>query len=95
MSNPLDVTYVDLVGPPVSAAWLNAVGAASRHAIDPSVVAEFTATAGQTVFSVPTGPSNLVFIDGVFQNPGASYTWSGTTLTFSQGLHLNAQVTVL
>jgi hypothetical protein len=95
MSNPLDVTYVDLVGPPVSAAWLNAVTAGVKKSGNPLSPTTFSATAGQTVFTTPNPPSGFVFVDGVYQNPNSSYTWSGTTLTFSQGLHLNAQVTVL
>ena len=95
MTSPFDTVYVDLVGPPVSADWLNAVSLACKRYVDPATPTEFTATAGQTVFSVPRGPSNFVFVDGVFQNPGTAYTWTGTTLTFSEGIHVGGKVTVL
>ena len=56
-----------------------------------------TATAGQTVFTVPVyypGTSSLkVYIDGVKQNPGTAYTeTNSTTVTFSEGLHVGALV---
>jgi hypothetical protein len=47
MSNPLNTVFVDLVGPPVSAAWLNAVGAALNGTTTPTTI---TATAGNTAF---------------------------------------------
>lgn len=58
-----------------------------------------TATSGQTVFNLTTasytpGAKNLlVFIDGVNQNVGDSYTeTSANIVTFSQGLHVGAKV---
>lgn len=58
-----------------------------------------TATAGQTVFTLSTinytpGTNTLnVFIDGVKQYVGTSYTETdGTTVTFTQGLHVGALV---
>lgn len=95
MTSPLNVTYVDLVGPPVSAAWLNAVSRACGGIAPDNPPTTILATAGQTVFTFPNGPSNLVFVDGVYQIPGQSFTWSSTTLTFSEGLHYHAKVTVL
>lgn len=58
-----------------------------------------TATSGQTVFTLTgitytPGANNLcVFVDGVKQYVGSSYTeTSNTTITFSSGLHLGASV---
>jgi hypothetical protein len=61
-----------------------------------------TATAGQTVFNLTTmtyqpGTNSLsVFVDGVNQyGPGASYAYaetSSTTVTFTVGLHVGAEV---
>lgn len=93
MSNPLAVTYVDLVGPPVSAAWLNAVTQAISGSTAPTV---FTATSGQTVFTVPSTALGTVYINGIFQIYGQSYTRTNdTTITFSQAVPVNAQVVVL
>lgn len=96
MTSPFDTVYVDLVGPPVDAAWLNAVSLACKRFTDPTTPTEFTATAGQTTFTVPSGKSNLVFVDGVFQTPGVAYTWTtATTLVFTGGIHVGGKVTVL
>ena len=93
MTNPLNITYVDLQGPPVNAAWLNAVGRIVSGTSTPTTI---TATAGQTVFTISTGQSNFVFVDGVFQIPGSAYTWTGDTeITFTSGIHLGGLVTVL
>ena len=93
MSNPLAVTYVDLVGPPVSAAWLNAVTQAISGVTAPTVI---TATSGQTVFTVPSTALGTVYINGIFQIYGQSYTRTNdTTITFSQAVPVNAQVVVL
>lgn len=60
-----------------------------------------TATAGQTVFTLTTmqyqpGTNNLsVFVDGVNQYDGASYSYvetSSTVVTFTAGLHVGALV---
>ena len=93
MSNPLNVTYVDLVGPPVSAAWLNAVGSAINGSATPATI---TATAGQTVFTVPATAWGSVFINGVYQIPNDSYTRTNdTTITFSEAVPVNAKVVIL
>ena len=93
MSNPLAVTYVDLVGPPVSAAWLNAVTQAISGVTAPTVI---TATSGQTVFTVSSTALGTVYINGIFQIYGQSYTRTNdTTITFSQAVPVNAQVVVL
>jgi hypothetical protein len=51
----------------------------------------FTATAGQTVFTLPASPGSLanlfVSVDGAVMVPGVDYTWtSPVTLTFAVGL---------
>jgi hypothetical protein len=93
MSNPLAVTYVDLVGPPVSAAWLNAVTQAVSGTTTPTTL---IATSGQTVFTVPSTAVGSVYINGVFQIPNSSYVRTNdTTITFSQAVPVTAQVTVL
>ena len=64
---------------------------------------EFTATAGQTVFTLTAGtytPGNneiLVFYNGVLQLPGGfDYTeTNSTTVTFASGRALNSKVTVI
>jgi len=57
----------------------------------------FTATSGQTAFTLsdaPGGESNvLAFIDGVFQNQ-ASFSLSSNTLTFDTGVVVGRSVTV-
>jgi len=57
----------------------------------------FTATSGQTAFTLSTSVSNennlMVFVDGVFQAQN-TYSTSGTTLTFATGIVLNRVVTV-
>lgn len=57
----------------------------------------FTATSGQTAFTLSTSVSNennlMVFVDGVFQAQN-TYSTSGTTLTFATGIVLNRIVTV-
>ena len=93
MSNPLAVTFVDLVGPPVSAAWLNAVTQAVNGTTTPTNI---IATAGQTVFTVPATAVGSVYINGVFQIPNSSYVRTNdTTITFSESVPVNAKVTVL
>ena len=93
MSNPLNTTFVDLQGPVISAAWLNAVGQALNNNSAPTVI---TATTGQTVFTVPSTAVNTVFINGVYQIYGQSYTRTNdTTITFSQAVPVNAKVVVL
>jgi len=93
MSNPLAVTFVDLVGPPVSAAWLNAVTQAVSGITSPTTI---TATAGQTIFTVPSTAVGTVYINGVFQIYGQSYTRTNdTTITFSEAVPVTAKVTIL
>jgi len=57
----------------------------------------FTATSGQTAFTLSTSVSNennlIIFIDGVFQAQN-TFSVSGTTLTFATGIVLNRIVTV-
>ena len=57
----------------------------------------FTATAGQTVFTLPASPGSLanlfVSVDGAVQVPGVDYTWTTpTTLTFTVGLTVGQTV---
>lgn len=60
------------------------------------VLDQFTATAGQTAFTLTQSPASvqsvLVIIDGIVQEPGVAYTLSGTALTMSSGVPLNAKV---
>jgi len=96
MTSPLNVTYVDLVGPPVSASWLNAVSAATL-ALQPivGVPTNITATSGQTVFTVPSSAAGVVYINGIFQIPNISYArTNSTTITFSAAVPVNAVVTI-
>ena len=57
----------------------------------------FTATSGQTAFTLSASVSNennlIVFVDGVFQAQN-TYSVSGTTLTFATGIVLDRVVTV-
>lgn len=98
MSNPLNVTYSDFVGPVVSAAWLNAVSTAALTAETLFPISgsptNITATSNQTVFTIPSTAVGIVYINGIFQIPTVSYTRSGTVLTFTAGVPLNAVVTV-
>jgi len=95
MSNPLVVTYSDFVGPAVSAAWLNAVSAASL-AVEGTTPTVLTSTSGQTVFTVPNSAVGIVYINGIYQIPGVSFTrTNNTTITFSSGVPGIAQVIVL
>ena len=57
----------------------------------------FTATAGQTAFTISRNAelnSILVHVNDVMQQPTADYTLSGTTLTFVNALSLNDDVRV-
>jgi len=95
MSNPLNVTYSDFVGPTVSAAWLNAVSTTAL--ITQNIInnpTNITATSNQTVFTIPSTSGGIVYINGIFQIPNVSYTRNGTLLTFTSGVPLNAVVTV-
>lgn len=63
------------------------------------VLDQFTATAGQTAFTLTRAPASaqsvLVGIDGVVQEPGVAYTVSGTTLTMTSGVPLSSKVWVV
>jgi hypothetical protein len=80
---------------PIVSAWLNDVNNFVYQGKQRGTV---TATASQTVFTVPftytVGVNNLnVYIDGVRQILGSSYTETNTTtVTFSEGLHVGAKV---
>ena len=93
MSNPLNVTYSDFVGPVVSAAWLNAVSTVAL-AVEGTTPTVITSTSGQTVFTIPSTAVGIVYINGVFQTPTVSYTRNETVLTFTAGVPLSAVVTV-
>lgn len=93
MSNVLDTVFVDYEGPAVPASWLNAVGSATNGSKTPTSI---VATAGQTIFTVPASALGHVYINGVFQIPNSSYTRTdATTITFSEGLPVNARMVVL
>jgi hypothetical protein len=85
-------TYVDFVGPAVNAAWLNDVNNSTYR------ITNIIAIAGQTVFTVPTyvlGGRLQVWINGILQQSGTSFTETNTTtITFSEGLTVGLVVTV-
>ena len=70
-------------------------GSASELSIERDV---FTATADQTAFtitsSITSGSNTQVYIDGVYQAKD-NYTTSGSTITFSTGVPLGAEVEVV
>jgi hypothetical protein len=80
---------------PIVSAWLNDVNNFVYQGKQRGVV---TATSGQTVFTVPftytvNGNTLNVYIDGIHQTLGSSYTeTSSTSVTFSEGLHVGAKV---
>jgi len=59
----------------------------------------FTATSGQTAFTLSVAPisakSILAFVDGVMQTVTSHYTLSGTTLTMGSGLTTGQTLTVV
>ena len=64
---------------------------ASLASYGQAYVGTFTATAGQTVFTLPASPGSLanlsISVDGSTMVPGTDYTWTTpTTLTFTTGL---------
>lgn len=78
---------------------VNGIVAGASSGIIASLRENFVATAGQTVFNIASftynpGSNNLaVYIDGVRQYPGSSYTETdNNTITFSAGLHVGALV---
>ena len=80
---------------PIVSAWLNDVNNYVYHGRTRGTV---TATASQTVFTVPftysVGANTLdVYIDGVRQILNSSYTeTNATTVTFSEGIHVGGKV---
>lgn len=93
MTTPLSTVYIDLVGPAVNAAWLNAVGQALLSTATPTTI---VATSGQTIFTVPSGSANEVYINGVYQILNSSYIRTNdTTITFSEAVPVTAKVTIL
>ena len=70
---------------------------ASLASYGQAYVGTFTATAGQTVFTLPASPgssANLaISVDGSTMVPGTDYTWTTpTTLTFTTGLTVGQTV---
>ena len=64
---------------------------------DDMLVDVYTATAGQTAFTMTRAAavnSVLVHVNDVIQQPTVDYTVSGTTLTFTSGLSVNDDVRV-
>ena len=64
---------------------------------DDMLVDVYTATAGQTVFTMSRAAavnSVLVHVNDVIQQPTVDYTVSGTTLTFTSGLSVNDDVRI-
>jgi hypothetical protein len=93
-----NTTFIDTITP-ITAAWLNDVnnfvyGTAPNLRARGSV----TATSGQTVFTVPFAyvPGSLelvVYISGINQILGTSYTETSTTsVTFSEAVPVNCVV---
>jgi hypothetical protein len=78
---------------------VNGIVQGASSGIIASLRENFVATAGQTVFNIASftynpGSNNLaVYLDGVRQYPGTSYTETdNNTITFSAGLHVGALV---
>ena len=70
---------------------------ASLASYGQAYVGTFTATAGQTVFTLPASPGSLanlfISVDGAVMVPGSDYTWTTpTTLTFLVGLKVGQVV---
>lgn len=81
---------------------VNGIVQGASSGIIASLRENFVATAGQTVFNIASftynpGSNNLaVYLDGVRQYPGTSYTETdNNTITFSAGLHVGALVMVI
>lgn len=81
---------------------VNGIIAAASTGIIASLRENFVATSGQTVFNISSftynpGSNNLaVYLDGVRQYPGTSYTETdNNTITFSAGLHAGALVMLI
>ena len=62
-------------------------------------VDSFTATAGQTAFTLTETPLNAqsisVFVNGIYQKPTTNFTVSGTTLTLTAGAVAGDEVDVI
>ena len=62
-------------------------------------VDSFTATAGQTAFTLTETPLNAqsisVFVNGIYQKPTTNFTVSGTTLTLTSGAVVGDEVDVI
>ena len=80
---------------PIDAAWLNDVNSVTYATIYQDV---FTATAGQTAFSLTKTPSTFlivqVFVNGLRYTPTLDYTITTNVLTFGSGLSLSDEVLV-
>jgi hypothetical protein len=80
---------------PIVSAWLNDV---NNYVYQGKQRGTVTATASQTVFTVPftytVGANTLdVYIDGIRQILNSSYTeTNATTVTFSEGIHVGGKV---
>lgn len=80
---------------PIVSSWLNDV---NNFVYQGKTRGTVTATAGQSVFTVPftytVGANTLdVYIDGVRQILNSSYTeTNSTTVTFSEGVHVGGKV---
>lgn len=63
------------------------------------VLDQFTATAGQTAFTLSQAPASanaiVVGINGILQEPGVGYTISGTTMTTTSGVPVGMHVFVV
>ena len=85
---------------PILAAWLNDVNNYVYNGIPPGPITRgtVTATAGQTIFTVPftysVGTNTLeVFIQGIKQLLTTSYVeTNGTTVTFTEGVPVGCVV---
>lgn len=79
----------------IEASWLNDVNTVV-YGLFPGKTTQ-TATAGQTVFTVPAytlGGSMSVWINGILQQYNVAYTETNTTtITFSEGLTVGLKVT--
>ena len=62
-------------------------------------VDSYTATAGQTAFTLTETPLNVntitVFVNGIYQKPTTNYTVSGTTLTLTAGAVAGDEIDVI
>ena len=70
---------------------------ASLASYGQAYVGTFTATAGQSVFTLPASPGSLanlfISVDGAVMVPGSDYTWTTpVTLTFAVGLKVGQVV---